>query len=213
MDNKEEKEGEEEEEEGWCMECLERRIKADYSEKLNFVYGLSPRYSALPFASSAVVQLAGWSGEGEAASASASPPEFIINYYKRRSRQHHCFSQYIDECCLDDFKDSTIDDAVSGVVNEHQAESKPGIPINKTTTLEIEPTESRYLSNAGASTHLHGLGCRSSTCNFLGWYSCTRTITSLAPIAQREKPLRKKPQTSLIYLGCHRSMILTILAV
>ena len=57
MDNKEGEEEEEEEEERWCMECLERRIKADYNQKLNFVYGLSPHYSPLPFASSAVVQV------------------------------------------------------------------------------------------------------------------------------------------------------------
>nr|XP_027120938.1 protein GFS12-like [Coffea arabica] len=182
MDNKVGEE--EEEEERWCMECLERRIKADYNQKLNFVYGLSPHYSPLPFASSAVVQLSGWNGEGEAASASASPPEFIINYYKRRSRQHHCFTQYIDECCLDYLKDSIAEDSVSGVVHELQPEFKPGIPTDKTITLEIQSTECRHLSNAGTSTHLHGLGCRSSTCNFSGWYSCTRTITSLAPIAR-----------------------------
>ncbi|CAK9182802.1 unnamed protein product [Ilex paraguariensis] len=38
-----------------CFECLQRQIQSDFSDKLIFSYGLSD--SALPFGSSAIVQL------------------------------------------------------------------------------------------------------------------------------------------------------------
>lgn len=38
-----------------CFDCLQRRVEADYSGELSFVYGLSD--SPLPFGSSAVVQV------------------------------------------------------------------------------------------------------------------------------------------------------------
>ncbi|KAL3505559.1 hypothetical protein ACH5RR_030941 [Cinchona calisaya] len=178
----------------WCMDCLEQRIKAalfpeeqEDNKLLTFAYPLSD--SPLPFASSAVLQLSGSSGEASSSSSSSSssaaipPPQFILNYTPR-CQQHHCLPNYIDNCCLDDLEVRKSEDPISSVVHEDQAEVSAGIPTDKTTPLETKSTESQYLSNGGTNTYLHGLECQSLTCNFSGSYSCFRTITALAPIAR-----------------------------
>ncbi|CAI9090600.1 OLC1v1025407C1 [Oldenlandia corymbosa var. corymbosa] len=176
------------------MECLEKRIKADFSSpsssslpeeeedddkrrQLTFVYGISGE-SPLPFASSAVVQLPRC-GAGE-----ASAPQFILTYIPRA--QDRCISSYIDECCVNGLEGSRSEDAVSvAVIGKDQAEVSAGIPSDKNTTCFSKSTQCQYVSNGGTSPHLpHGLGSESLTCEFSGWYSCFRTITALAPNAR-----------------------------
>ncbi|KAK8573029.1 hypothetical protein V6N12_029068 [Hibiscus sabdariffa] len=67
-----------------CFECLERRIKSDWSDQLQFCYGISD--SPLPFGSSAVVQF-------PHTNPSASASQFILSYLPTLT--HHCFSKYI----------------------------------------------------------------------------------------------------------------------
>ncbi|KAE8731018.1 S-adenosylmethionine synthase family protein [Hibiscus syriacus] len=74
---------------GMCFECLERRIKLDWSDQLQFCYGISD--SPLPFGSSAVVQ---FSHDNP----SASPAQFILSYLPTHT--HHCFSKYISNQCI-----------------------------------------------------------------------------------------------------------------
>ncbi|XP_039020629.1 protein GFS12-like isoform X1 [Hibiscus syriacus] len=71
-----------------CFECLERRIKLDWSDQLQFCYGISD--SPLPFGSSAVVQFS-------PTNPSAPPSQFILSYLPTHT--HHCFSKYISNQC------------------------------------------------------------------------------------------------------------------
>ncbi|KAF2312691.1 hypothetical protein GH714_039650 [Hevea brasiliensis] len=71
-----------------CFDCLQRRIKSDFSDQLLFSYGLSD--SALPFGSSAVVQMPNCNGE-----ASTSASQFILEQLPTEERD--CLTKYIDE--------------------------------------------------------------------------------------------------------------------
>uniref|UniRef100_A0A5B6YV66 Putative inactive serine/threonine-protein kinase lvsG n=1 Tax=Davidia involucrata TaxID=16924 RepID=A0A5B6YV66_DAVIN len=157
-----------------CFECLQHRIHADFSDKLIFSYGISA--SALPFGSTAVVQLSNSSGEAS--------PQFILVYLP--IHEDDCLTKYIDEYCPEEFEgtfNDGSDNTTSSVINQDQAVSV-GIPSVERTSLDTKLNESQCLEDGGRKTSLGGLGCKSKTCNFSGRFSCLRTITALAPIAQ-----------------------------
>ncbi|KAK4258011.1 hypothetical protein QN277_007524 [Acacia crassicarpa] len=81
-----------------CFECLQLRIKSDFSDRLVFHYGISP--SAFPFGSSAIVEIPSTTA-GE-----VSAGQYILSY--RPSHEQDCFTKFIDEHCPDndDFRTS-----------------------------------------------------------------------------------------------------------
>ncbi|KAI3687414.1 hypothetical protein L1987_81110 [Smallanthus sonchifolius] len=56
--------------------------------------------------------------------------------------------------------------------------------INEYCPSETEPKEPQYLFDDGGKTSLPGLGCYASNCYFSKQFSCSRTLTSLAPLSQ-----------------------------
>ncbi|KAE9455041.1 hypothetical protein C3L33_13053, partial [Rhododendron williamsianum] len=128
----------EEEDEEMCLECLQRRIRSDFSHNLIFSHPVSQ--SPLPFASSAVVQIPNSTGE-------PNSPHFTLVYLPTPG--FDCLTNYIEECCPEDLK------------SEHSAES-----------------------NGKTPSGVNSFRCSGSTCNFSTRFSCSRTITSLAPIAR-----------------------------
>ncbi|KAL3829307.1 hypothetical protein ACJIZ3_018109 [Penstemon smallii] len=157
-----------------CFECLQRRIEADFSGKLTFIYGVSD--SPLPFGSKAVVQ-ASISSVGE------TTQQYLLNYVPYRSQD--CFAKYVDEYCVPEGGDGIARENIeSSNIKQDQAEVSVGNPSDKNTSLDTVSTESRYFSNAnaGRSTCLTGLGCE--TCTISSRFSCSRAITSLVPAAQ-----------------------------
>ncbi|XP_058209044.1 protein GFS12 isoform X1 [Rhododendron vialii] len=126
------------EEEEMCLECLQRRIRSDFSHNLIFSHPVS--LSPLPFASSAVVQIPNSTGE-------PNSPHFTLVYLPTPG--FDCLRNYIEECCPEDLK------------SEHSAESNDKTPSG-----------------------VNRVRCNGSTCNFSSRFSCSRTITSLAPIAR-----------------------------
>ncbi|KAK6265211.1 hypothetical protein QUC31_016048 [Theobroma cacao] len=90
------------EEKETCFECLERRIKSDWSDQLVFCYGISD--SPLPFGYSAVVQF----------SCSNSASQFILSYTP--SNPHHCFSKYLDQHMIQNGEETEVS-SVTGNTN------------------------------------------------------------------------------------------------
>ncbi|KAG2300192.1 hypothetical protein Bca52824_036664 [Brassica carinata] len=75
-----------------CFDCLEQRIKSDFSDQIVFSYGLSD--SPLPFGSSAVVKVSD-SSEGVAASDfDSSSSQFVLEYI--RKEEHGCLADYVE---------------------------------------------------------------------------------------------------------------------
>ncbi|RDX85099.1 Protein GFS12, partial [Mucuna pruriens] len=100
------------EEESECFECLQLRIKSDFSEQVLFNYAIST--FAFPFGSSAIVHISG----GEALGG-----QFVLQYMPRREK--NCFINYVNEYILDsgeittrssdpDIGSSEDNDAVNG---------------------------------------------------------------------------------------------------
>lgn len=156
-----------------CFDCLQRRIQADFSDKLIFSYGLSD--SAFPFGSSAVVQLSDSCVEDSA--------QFVLVYIP--SYRHDCLTRYVDEFVLEDLggnNNSVSDSTTLAEKNKDQAEVDDGISAETTSASLLN--ESRYLLNGGRKTSMAGLGSSNSACDCSARFSCLRTITALAPIAQ-----------------------------
>ncbi|KAG4129239.1 hypothetical protein ERO13_D09G066800v2 [Gossypium hirsutum] len=110
------------EEKETCFECLERRIKSDWSDQLQFCYGISD--SPLPFGSSAIVQFS-------LSNSSPSPTsQFILSYLPTHS--HHCFSKYIDQYTLQ---------------NGEETEVSSGTGTGGTYLSDTLMGESQFLSN------------------------------------------------------------------
>ncbi|XP_030949259.1 protein GFS12-like [Quercus lobata] len=142
-----------------CLECLQRRIKSDFSDRqLVFSYALS--HSALPLASTAVVQMCNPRGE-------ASASHFIVVYLP--STDHNCLTKYVNEY-IEGSDNHGIDD-----ICRDQGEVGVGISSNETTLSN----DNQCLSSGGDKNSLE-----SSTCNHSGRFSCFRTVTALAPIAR-----------------------------
>ncbi|CAN7140768.1 unnamed protein product [Brassica rapa subsp. narinosa] len=77
-----------------CFDCLQQRIKSDFSDQIVFSYGLSD--SPLPFGSSAVVKVVSDSSE-EGVSASdfdSSSSQFVLEYL--RKEEHGCLVNYVE---------------------------------------------------------------------------------------------------------------------
>ncbi|KAL5849039.1 hypothetical protein ACOSQ4_007052 [Xanthoceras sorbifolium] len=140
-----------------CFECLDRRIKADFSDQLIFSYGVSD--CPLPFASSAVVQMSNCGG-GETSSTS----QFVLVYLP--CDEHGCFTEYVNDYIFS-----------RGGDNEDGAKIGVGIVDEQTTSLDS-------LSNGGRKVSFDGIGFGASTCNHSGRFSCSRTMTALYPIAR-----------------------------
>lgn len=153
-----------------CFECLQRRILDDFSDKLVFNYGISN--SALPFGTTAVVQMKNSSGDAS--------PQFILVYMP--ISENNCFAKYIDEYSQEDldgdhkyWKNYTS----LSVINQDQAEFSI-----ENTAFQTKSSEPWCFSNGGRGTSLTGLGSSTSNCNFSGRFSCSRTVTALAPVSQ-----------------------------
>nr|KYP74978.1 putative inactive serine/threonine-protein kinase lvsG [Cajanus cajan] len=82
-------------EESECFECLQLRIKSDFSEQVFFNYAIQT--SAFPFGSSAIISGA---ADGE-----ASGGQFILQNLS--SREKNCFINYVNEYILDSGESST----------------------------------------------------------------------------------------------------------
>ncbi|THG19979.1 hypothetical protein TEA_001807 [Camellia sinensis var. sinensis] len=84
------------------------------------------------------------------------------------------FLQVSDEHCPEDLQ------------GKHNGESGDTIAsvIDQDQTCSLDTTLKEIQSTGGRRTFLDGFGCKNSTCNFASRFSCFRTITSLAPIAQ-----------------------------
>ncbi|CAL5434809.1 unnamed protein product [Camellia sinensis] len=68
--------------------------------------------------------------------------------------------------------------------------------------LSPPPSSFREIqSTGGRRTFLDGFGCKNSTCNFPSRFSCFRTITSLAPIAQVGKATGRDSINLLSLIG------------
>ncbi|XP_052207583.1 protein GFS12 [Diospyros lotus] len=88
-------------------------------------------------------------------------PQFVLVYLP--SSLDQCLIKYIsDEYCQDDPQRDSDETPVS-VTNQDREDG---------------------LSSDGRRTSLAWFGCKSLNCNFSGKFSCSRTITSLAPIAR-----------------------------
>ncbi|KAH6788322.1 protein serine/threonine kinase [Perilla frutescens var. frutescens] len=152
-----------------CLECLQRRIEADFSGKLTFVHGVAG--CPLPFGSNAVVQVFN--------SNQLTPTQFLLNYVPYRKRD--CFSRYVDEyCALESGDGSAGDNTESSTTNQVQAEVSVGISSDKSSALDTASTECRHFSDGGRTICLDG--CQ--TCKISTRFSCSRAITSLAPTAR-----------------------------
>ncbi|XP_031256379.1 protein GFS12 [Pistacia vera] len=143
---------EEEERKQLCLECLHRRIKSDFSDQLIFSYGFS--HSPLPFAFSAVVQMANSSGEPSSAS------QFILVYIP--SHQGDCLTKYVDEYVLEN----------------------RGVDDDLTTSQNLLSGRTHNLSDGGGNFSMDGVGYGTLICNHSRRFSCLRTITALFPVAQ-----------------------------
>ncbi|KAJ0243800.1 Protein GFS12 [Hirschfeldia incana] len=73
-----------------CFDCLEQRIKSDFSDQIVFSYGLSD--SPLPFGSSAVVKVSD-SSEG-VSDYDSSSSQFVLEYL--RKEEHGCLLNYVE---------------------------------------------------------------------------------------------------------------------
>ncbi|XP_017218771.1 protein GFS12 isoform X1 [Daucus carota subsp. sativus] len=153
-----------------CFSCLQNRIHSDFSDKVMFNYALST--SPLPFATTAVVQLA---DSGEDVS-----PQFTLVYIPKSDSA--CLVKYINvqigETLDGDRKDKKNHRNLS-IMNQDKAAF--GIERSE---LEVKSHESQCFLNGGGKTSFGWLGCDTSTCNFSGRFSCLRTITALAPVSQ-----------------------------
>uniref|UniRef100_K7LL71 BEACH domain-containing protein n=1 Tax=Glycine max TaxID=3847 RepID=K7LL71_SOYBN len=145
----------EEEEEIECFECLQLRIKSDFSEQVFFNYAIST--SAFPFGSSAIVNISG-TADGEASGA-----QFILQYMP--SRDKNCFINYVNEYILD-----------SGEITTRS--SDPGIGSSEdNNAVNVRITSSDDSDSGKAFSG-------STSCSHSERFSCLRTITSLAPVAR-----------------------------
>ncbi|GFP81243.1 pentatricopeptide repeat-containing protein at3g06430 chloroplastic [Phtheirospermum japonicum] len=145
-----------------CFECLQRRIETDFSGKLTFIRGLSD--SPLPFGLRALVQPVSNTGE-------VAPQQFVLKYVPYS--KDDCLGRYVDEyCVLEDGDVSSTEHPNLSSINQEQAEVSVGICNDKNSAFDTASTESRHFSN----------GCE--TCKISARFSCSRTITSLAPTAR-----------------------------
>ncbi|KAL2324447.1 hypothetical protein Fmac_023505 [Flemingia macrophylla] len=143
------------EEESECFECLQLRIKSDFSEQVFFNHAIET--SAFPFGSSAIVNISG-TADGE-----ASGSQFILQYMP--SREKNCFINYVNEYISD-----------SGEITTRSSDPDiGGCQDNDVVNGGITSSD-----DSGSGKSFSG----NTTCSHSGRFSCSRTITSLAPVAR-----------------------------
>ncbi|KAK7343619.1 hypothetical protein VNO77_12511 [Canavalia gladiata] len=148
------------EEESECFECLQLRIKSDFSDQVFFNYGIST--SVFPFGSSAIVHISG-TADGEASSG-----KFILQYMP--SHEKNCFTNYVNEYVLDS--------------SESTRSSDPDIGSSQCNNV----VDGGINSLDDSAENRKKPSSRNTVCNHSGRFSCLRTITSLAPIARVGMP-------------------------
>nr|XP_043605925.1 protein GFS12 [Erigeron canadensis] len=115
-------------EDEFCLECLERQIRTDFTDKLIYNYAISAA-SPLPFASNAVVQVSSSEKEG-------LQPHFILMYLRINNQQHNCFINYINEHLPEDIKPTPLDNESNEsqlLSNEGGSSCLPGLGCNNST--------------------------------------------------------------------------------
>ncbi|TKY51206.1 inactive serine/threonine-protein kinase lvsG [Spatholobus suberectus] len=143
------------EEESECFECLQLRIKSDFSDQVFFNYAIST--SAFPFGSSAIVHISG-TADGE-----ASGGQFMLQYMP--CREKNCFINYVNEYILDSGESST-----RGSDPDIGSSEDNDVVNGRITSSDDSDTGKAFSGN--------------TTCSHAGRFSCSRTITSLAPLAR-----------------------------
>ncbi|XP_022138854.1 protein GFS12 isoform X2 [Momordica charantia] len=141
----------------FCYECLKSRIKFDFSDRLIVSYAISD--SALPFTSTAVVQVS----NGE-----TSGFQFMIVYLP--AHDYNCITNYVNEYLLDNFNSRSKESIhTTSRVSGDQVE----IQEDSTHTGSLYSPQNAEKSPTGSSTYNHS-----------SRLSCSRIISSLAPIAR-----------------------------
>ncbi|XP_021636933.2 protein GFS12 isoform X2 [Hevea brasiliensis] len=158
-----------------CFDCLQRRIKSDFSDQLLFSYGLSD--SALPFGSSAVVQMPNCNGE-----ASTSASQFILEQLPTEERD--CLTKYIDEYITKNVEDGDnhrVGDM--SLFEEGQDPAKVSDPMARSSTPKYPLNQFSSLLNGDRKMSVNLMGSESSTCTHSSRFACSRTLSALAPFA------------------------------
>lgn len=153
-----------------CGECLENRIHKDFSDQLIFSYPISHA----PLASTAVVRISNPAGAGGAS------PEFALVYVPiDGSRDGHCFTKYINECCI--LEVLAANNSCSNLRDDdhHHLQSRRG--ESSTDVANKNNNNGKALSEK--SLPWFQTEC-STTCKYSARFSCSRTVSSLAPIAR-----------------------------
>eukprot|EP00257_Ricinus_communis_P016496 XP_015574682.1 protein GFS12 [Ricinus communis] len=154
-----------------CFDCLQHRIKSDFSDHLLFSYGLSD--SPLPLGSSAVVQIPNSNGE-----ASTSSSYFILEQLP--SHRYHCLAKYVGELIAQDNEDS--DSHGIGDMSLSQVSQDPA-KLNNQTMSDSPLDQSSFLLNGDRKASIDTVGSENSTCTHSKSFSCSRIISALAPVA------------------------------
>ncbi|GAB2294187.1 hypothetical protein Dimus_028405 [Dionaea muscipula] len=152
-----------------CLDCLEKRIRSDFSDKVVFSYGIPD--SPLPFGSRALVKVPTSSGE---VSASA---QLLLVYLP--SSQQDCFTSYIDEHVI-----GGVEDRDSRPIEKLNETGNPEVCIRdlEDGVMSLSISDNAKCSlRAGGNTCFPGLvSGDDSSCQL----SCFRMITAIAPRAQ-----------------------------
>ncbi|CAN8244047.1 unnamed protein product [Cochlearia groenlandica] len=85
-----------------CFDCLEKRIKSDFSDEIVFSHGISD--SPLPFGSSAVVEVPDSSGGFSASAFDSTSSHFILEYLPKE--EHVCLANYVERFGVADSNDA-----------------------------------------------------------------------------------------------------------
>ncbi|KZV35014.1 putative inactive serine/threonine-protein kinase lvsG [Dorcoceras hygrometricum] len=153
-----------------CFDCLQRRIEADYSGELSFIYGLSD--SPLPLGSSAVIQM---SDSGE----SAAYRQFVLSYTPYC--EEDCLSKYIDESSShEDGYNTAGENIMHSNLERDQVEASVGIPSGRSHSSDAT-AQCPSSSNRDRNIFVNGLRCEKCISSK---FSCSRTLYSLAPTAR-----------------------------
>uniref|UniRef100_A0A1J3JH88 Putative inactive serine/threonine-protein kinase lvsG n=1 Tax=Noccaea caerulescens TaxID=107243 RepID=A0A1J3JH88_NOCCA len=146
-----------------CFDCLDQRIKSDFSDQIAFSYGLSD--SPLPFGSSAVVKISDSGGGLSGSSCESTSSQFILEYL--RKEEHSCLANYVERCSIGDRVGGNSNDAVE--CDEY---------------LDCSSSGSQDTKNDDKELGAENITCGSVTCELSGSCSCWRTIAALLPIAR-----------------------------
>lgn len=157
-----------------CFECLQRRIVSDFSEQLEFCYGVSD--SPLPFGSSAVVQMPNSNGE-----TLNSASQFFLVYLPGDEKD--CLSKYVDEYIMENPLESNESRSDDKKTSDDIGEMKISVRNGRTDLSDFSVNKYHSLFNGNGKISIGGMGYESGVCHQSSWFSYSRTITALAPLA------------------------------